>query len=89
MTLQLLTTLVILIIMSVTKNDIPDTYLLEMYLGCLQQHFANELMDWFPNRSYTYYDLNDNKNIVHDTCESIRKILGLPSYVYKSPYCSK
>lgn len=81
--------LVILIIMLVTKNDISDTYWLEMYLGRLQQHFANELMDWFPNRPYTYYDLNVNKNIVHDTCESIRKILGLPSYVYKSPYSSK
>lgn len=75
--------------MSVIKNDIPDTYCLEMYLGRLQQHFANELMDWFPNRPYTYYDLKDNNNIVHDTCESIRKILGLPSYVYKSPYSSK
>lgn len=75
--------------MLVTKNDIPDTYLLEMYLGRLQQHFANELMDWFPNRPYTYYDLNVNKNIVHDICESIRKILGLPSYVYKSAYNSK
>lgn len=51
----------------------------------MQQHFANECMDWFPNRPYTYYDLNDNKNIVHDCCEHIRKILGLPSYVYKSP----
>ena len=55
--------------MSVTKNDVPDTYWLEMYLGRLQQHFANELMDWFPERPYTYYDLNDNKNLVHDTWE--------------------
>lgn len=70
--------------MSVTKNEIPDTYFLEMYLGKMQQHFANECMDWFPNRPYTYYDLNDNKNIVHDCCEHIRKILGLPAYVYKS-----
>lgn len=75
--------------MSVIKNDAPDTYWLEMYLGRLQQHFANELMDWFPERPYTYYDLNVNKNLVHDTCESIRKILGLPSYVYKSPDSSK
>lgn len=70
--------------MSVTKNNLPDTYWLNMYLGHLQQHFANELMDWFPNRPYTYYDLNENQKLVHDTCESIRKILGLPSYVYKS-----
>lgn len=75
--------------MSVTKNDIPDTYLLDMYLGRLQQYFANELMYWFPNRPYTYYDLNENKNIVHDTCESIRKILSLPPYVYKSPNNTK
>lgn len=71
--------------MSAIRSDIPDIYWLEHYLGYMQQHFANECMDWFPNRPYTYYDLNDNKNIVHDCCEHIRKILGLPSYVYKSP----
>ena len=75
--------------MLVIKNEKPDTYWLEMYLGRLQQHFSNELMDWFPNRPYTYYDLNENQNLVHDTCEAIRKILGLPSHVYKSTYSKK
>lgn len=70
--------------MLATENDLYDAYWLDMFLGRLQQHFANELMDWFPNRPYTYYDLSENKNIVHETCESIRKILGLSSYVYKS-----
>lgn len=70
--------------MSDIKSEKPDTYWLEMYLGRLQQHFANQLMDWFPNRPYTYYDLNENQKLVHDTCVSIRKILGLPAYVYKS-----
>ena len=76
--------------MLATKNDTPDdTYWLEMYLGRMQQHFANELMDWFPDRPYTYYDLNANKELVHETCESLRKILGLPAYVYKSPDSKK
>ncbi len=70
--------------MSHTKNDLQDIYWLEMYLGRLQQHFADVLMDWYPERPYTYSDLKENQNLVHDTCESIRKILGLPSYVYKS-----
>lgn len=70
--------------MLATENDLPDTYWLEMYLGRLQQHFANELMDWFPNRPYTYFDLNENQKLVHDSCEYIRKILGLPAYVYKT-----
>lgn len=70
--------------MSATKSDKPDSYWLEMYLGRIQQHFADELMYWFPDRHYTYSDLNENQTMVHETCECIRKILGLPAYVYKS-----
>lgn len=71
--------------MSAIVDDLPDNLKIKFCLDVLQSYFANELWLWHPGISYNYTAIKENKDIVHDYCEIIRKILGYPSYVYKSP----
>lgn len=71
--------------MSTIVDDLPDNLKIKFCLDELQSYFAHELWLWHPGISYNYAAIKQNKDIVHDYCEIIRKILGYPSYVYKSP----
>ncbi len=70
--------------MSIYENE-PDIVRVQRYLNELQIYFANRLWFWHPGISYTYADLRDDNDFVHNRCEFIRKYLGFPPYVYKSP----
>lgn len=70
--------------MSLIENE-PDLHRVQRYLNEMQQYFANQLWFYHKGISYTYADIRDFKDIVHNRCEFIREYLGLPSYVYKSP----
>lgn len=63
----------------------PDIVRVQRYLNELQQYFANKLWFWHVGISYPYSELRDDKDFVYNRCEFIRKFLGFPSYVYKSP----
>lgn len=73
--------------MSVILDELPDNLKIKFCLDELQAYFANELMFWHPGISYSYSAIKENKDFVHDYCEIIRKVLNLPSYVYKSFDC--
>lgn len=66
--------------MSVIENEKR----LSLNLSLMQQKASDFLASWSPDKVFSYQEISELQQVIHVSCDTIRKLYKLPCHVYKS-----